>query len=486
MSAQQNRAVRAQGPTDSATAPLVDDAALRELAQDFRGQLLGPADPTYDAVRQVWNAMIDKRPAVIARCTGTPDVVSALRFARAHGLEISVRGGGHSIVGHSVTDGGLMIDLSSMAGVKVDPDTRTATVQGGALWSGFDHEAQRFGLATTGGVISHTGVGGLTLGGGYGWLARRAGLACDNLIAAEVVTADGAILQASSETNPDLFWGLRGGGGNFGIVTRFEFRLHELKSQAVSADIVYPADEGLAMLRIFRDFAAEAPVEMTCVAWIGAARSWPFLSASWHGRPVVILAFAFLGDTDTALRFGAPLRGPKQIAEAIEEVDYVTLQGMGDASHAKGIARRYWKSHFIRELPDAALETFLTQGLAVAEESKLCGAELVQLGGAIGRVGEGDSAFSHRDVAFDFIATVGWERPEEDGQHMASARKLGDAMAPYAIGVYANNLGNEGQARVQAAYGPAKYERLAALKRKYDPDNIFHLNQNITPASSSN
>lgn len=452
------------------------------MRERIRGELLEQGDDQYEDARRVWNGMVDKRPLLIARCRDSGDVVAALAIAQDENLEVSVRGGGHSIVGHCVTDGGLMIDLSQMNGVRIDAEKRRALVGGGALWADIDRESQQVGLGVTGGIVSHTGVGGLTLGGGYGWLARRHGLSCDNILSAEVVTAAGEALTVSSSENEDLLWGLRGGGGNFGVVTSFEFQLHEFDGQCFSVDLFYSADDGPDVLRGFRDFAADAPEEVTTIASIGAARSWPFLPPEWHGQPVVIVSLVYLGTEHEGARIAKPLREMAHpVSEVVQAMDYLALQAEVDASQEYG-RRRYWKSHFVRELPDEALDTFLAEGLAAAQASPLVGGEFVSLGGAISRVGENDTAFGHRDTAFDFLSLASWDDPAEDERQMSIARRFGDAMAPFGDGVYVNGLTDEGEDRVRSAYGPQKYERLVALKDKYDPENVFHLNQNVSPS----
>jgi FAD/FMN-containing dehydrogenase len=451
----------------------------------FRGELLEPSHPGYEEARRAWNAMVDNRPALIVKCRDTQDVAAALAVARDRGLEVSVRGGGHSIVGHSVTDGGVMIDLSPLNDVRIEPESRRARVGGGAVWADVDRAAQEVGLAVTGGLVSHTGVGGLSLGGGYGWLARRHGLSCDNLVCAEVVTASGDVLTASDDENDDLLWGLRGGGGNFGVVTKFEFQLHEFDGRCQSVDVFYAAENGSRALRAFRDFVADAPLEATAIAHVGTARSLPFLPDEWHGQPLVILSVVFLGGDDEGLRVAAPLRqAATPVAEVVEPMDYLALQAQVDASQEHGL-RRYWKSHFISELPDSAVDAFLEAGLAAAQASPVVGAELVSLGGAISQVGEHDTAFGHRATAFDFLATAGWVDPGEDDFQMTTARRVGEAMAPYGDGAYVNGLTNEGEDRVRWAYGPEKYDRLVALKDKYDPSNVFHLNQNVRPSNGA-
>jgi FAD/FMN-containing dehydrogenase len=462
----------------------LDEAVLRDLRRTFRGELLQPGDPGYDAARRVWNATVDRRPVLIARCTGTADVLTALRFSRDEGLAISVRGGGHSVAGHAVLDGGLMIDLSPMKGIRVDPEARRASVQSGCLWSEVDRETQQFGLATTGGVVSQTGVAGLTLGGGQGWLARKHGYSCDNLVAADVVTADGGFVVADADRNTDLFWGLRGGGGNFGIVTSFQFRLHEVGPQVLTGQLFYAPEEAVRALEAFREFVAGAPDEMTCTASVWTAAEEPHLPERAHGRPVVMLGFVFVGDVEAGERVAAPLRRiAKPLAELVGPMPYTVLQAQGDEYQRHGL-RRFWKSQYLWDLPNAALETFLGRGPVSPGEPLLGGVTLLSLGGAIAHVGEDDTAVSHRNAAFDVMVSSTWADPADDDRHMGWARRFHGAMAPFSRGVYINNFGSEGEERIRAAYGPTKYERLVALKHRYDPDNVFRHNQNIRPSSS--
>jgi FAD/FMN-containing dehydrogenase len=464
---------------------VVDPVALRELRGRFQGQLLTPGEPGYDDARRVTNAMVDKRPAVIARCAGTADVVAAVAFAGRTGLEVAVRAGGHSLSGHSSSDGGLVIDLTPMRTVTVDPDGRTATVGGGALLRSLDGETQRYGLATTAGMVSHTGVAGLTLGGGYGYLARRFGLACDNLLAAEVVLADGTVTVASETGDPELLWGLRGGGGNFGVVTSLEFRLHPVGPTVLSGDLTFPADDGPAVLRAFRDLALTRQ-DVVFSAYTGAvSRSWGGDFAAMVGRPVVSVGFTLTGpDLDGGEALAAALRGgASPLAATLEPVAYLALQSAGDAAWAPGASRCYWKSSAFSQLPDELLDGFVERGIETAAVAEGCGLELVAVfGGAVARVGEDDTAFSHRHKQVDFLAVGRWTDPGADEQLIGLCRDNWAALAPLAdAGVYVNNLGEEDRAR--EAYGEAKYRRLVALKDRYDPGNLFHRNANIRPSA---
>jgi FAD/FMN-containing dehydrogenase len=462
-------------------APAIDDSALGSLQAEFRGELIRPGDDGYEAARQVWNGSVDRRPALVARCSGTADVVAALRFAGAHGLEVAVRGGGHSVAGHGTVEGGLVIDLSPMRGVRVDPGSRRAWVQGGAVLGQLDHETALHGLVTTAGTVSHTGVGGLTLGGGYGLLARNRGLACDNLVSAEVVTAAGEVVTASDETNTDLFWGLRGGGGNFGIVTGFEFRLHPAHPEVGTGDLLYDVDDGPAAMRAFRDFAAEMPETMTITAGSLSVRPEWGIQERAVGTPMVVISWAYLGPQDEGRRIAEPLyAGPKPAVATEQGMTYRGIQSAADAGQRHGI-RRYYKGSFVTTLTDAAIDAFVTRG-GEPGQALLWGGELISLGGAIGRIAEDATAYSGRDAAFDFLSLANWEDPAEDEERLVGARHYWDTMAPHlSERAYVNSLEADAADRVRAAYGPDKYERLVALKRAYDPGNVFHLNQNVHP-----
>ena len=440
----------------------------------FEGALFGPGDDAYDAHREVWNAMVDRRPAVIARCTSAADVAAAIRHARAAGLEIGVKCGGHSVLGLSVPHDGLMIDLTPMAGVRIDPQARRAIVGGGALLRFLDEASQAHGLATTAGNVSHTGVGGLTLGGGMGWLARQCGLACDNVEAYTLVTADGTVLRATADQHPDLFWGLRGGGGNFGVVTEFAFRLHPVAGQTTVVELAFDADDAYEPMRRWRDLLPDAPRQATLTAD----------AVTRGGRPSVVIGFVWVGDPDGARSYARTMGAIGSARDAsIHEMTYLELQSGGDAGHHPG-KRRYAAGHYLRELSDAAIGAFLARGVdpRSADRGAAAGGGFQAYGGAIADVANDDSAFSHRDAVVEFFAGHSWIDPAEDEQRMSSARAFGAALAPFASGVYVNALSDEGQEGVRRAYGDAKLARLAELKGRYDPENIFHLNQNILPA----
>ncbi|HEX6021812.1 MAG TPA: FAD-binding oxidoreductase [Solirubrobacter sp.] len=437
--------------------------------------------PGYDEARTVWNAMVDRKPAAIVRCADADDVANAIRYGRERDLEIGVRCGGHSVLGLCVPDGGLMIDLTPIGGVRVDPERRRAWVQGGALLGTLDRTAMEHGLTTPAGNVSHTGVGGLTLGGGMGWLARQFGLSCDNVVSYELVTAEGERLRVDANSHPDVFWGLRGGGGNFGVVTEFEFRLHPVARQAYVIELFYPIEEAGPVLRGWRDLNALAPRAATFTAWVGESQS-PVLPPQWRGRPLANVGFVWAGEPELDRRLLAELRAlGRPIAERFDEMPYVDVQRMDDTleGHAQ---RRYWKGLYFRSLPDEALDAFLARGTGDGHGDWLPGATFQAYGGAISDVPDADSAFSHRDAEFEFIAGARWTDPAEDEQRIAAARRYAATLEPHASGMYVNAVSDEGATGVARAYAPAKLARLRALKAAYDPDNVFHLNQNIEPA----
>ena len=445
------------------------------------GRLLVDGTPGYDEARKVWNAMVDRRPRAIVRCTSADDVAEAIRYGRERDLEIGVRCGGHSVLGLGVPDGGLMIDLTPMGGVRVDPERRRARVQGGALLGSLDRAAMEHGLATTAGNVSHTGVGGLTLGGGMGWLARRLGLSCDNVASYELTTADGDLLHVDEADHPELFWGLRGGGGNFGIVTEFEFRLHPVAHQAHVVELFFGIEDAAPVLRGWRDLNTIAPRAATFTAWVGESQS-PALPPEWRDRPVASAGFVWAGEPELERQLLPALRSlGRPVAERVEELSYLELQRMDDTLEGHAL-RRYWKGSYFRALPDEAIDAFLLRGTSDGYGERLPAASLQAYGGAIAEVPDGDSAFSQRDATFEFVASARWSDAAEDEDRMSAARRYAATLAPFATGMYVNAMSDEGAAGVARAYSPAKLARLRALKTAYDPDNVFHLNQNIKPA----
>jgi len=449
-----------------------DSPDLARLRRRFEGQVLLPGEDGYHQARQVWNAMVDRKPAVVARCASPADVAAAVGFAREQELEIGVRCGGHSVLGISVPEGGLMVDLTPLRSVRVDPDRRRAWVQGGALLGDLDRAVQAHGLATTAGNVSHTGVGGLTLGGGMGWLARRFGLACDNVARFEVVGADGELLHASESENPDLYWGLRGGGGNFGVVTEFEFDLHQVGTAALIVDLSYAPQDAPAALRRWRGLIAEAPRQATLTAWVGTTQD----------RPMATVGYVWVGDPDQGRALLPALRdAATPLAERVQEVSYLGLQRIDDEQQRHRL-RRYWNGHFLRELGDGAIDAFLARGADGDDDPALLPfGSLQSYGGAVADVDDAETAFSHRDALVEFVAVASWTDPAEDQPRMSAARRYAGAVEPFASGVYVNALADEGQAGIQRAYGADKVARLAALKDRYDPENVFHLNHNIRP-----
>ena len=441
-------------------------ATKNSIDRRLDGQLLLPGDAGYDDSRTVWNGMIDRRPRMIVRAASVDDVVIAVRTARDLDLEIGVRCGGHSSIGLAVPDDGLMIDLTPMGGVHVDPAGRRAWVQGGALLGALDRAAQRHGLATTAGNVSHTGVGGLTLGGGMGWLARQYGLTCDNVVSYTMVTADGEVVRASRTERPDLFWGLRGGGGNFGIVTEFEFRLHPIGTRTLVAEYTFPLERAVPALRAWRDLNAEAPREATFTAGIGRDNQ-------------ATLGFVWVGDPQRATRLLHDFRAlGRPTATNIAEMSYVDLQRREDTVERHSL-RRYSKGHYLQQFPDAAIEAFVHRGAPDGGFRPNVG--LQAYGGAIADVPDEDAAFSHRATVFEFGTGTSWTDTADDQTRIAAARRSAAAMEPFATGVYVNALSDEGAEGVRRAYSPEKLAKLVALKTAYDPHNVFHLNQNIQP-----
>src|SRR6056297_2721469 len=459
---------------------LADDA-VQAFAERLRGPLLTPADDAYDATRRVWNGLIDKRPALIARCIGTGDVVDAVDFAREHDLLVAVRGRGHNVAGNAVC-GGLVIDLSLMRGVHVDPAERVAHVQPGADWGDLDKETQLHGLVTPGGQVSMTGVAGLTLGGGMGYLRRKWGLSCDNLRSVEVVTADGRVVTASEDENEDLFWAVRGGGGNFGIVTSFEFRLYPLGPEIYGALTIYPFDDASSVLRKWRDFALNAPQEVTCDAYIWGMPPLPDVPPEMHWAPVVIIAGMYAGPVDKGEQLFQPV---SELGTPIEDMSgpqpYVEMQSDLDPLFADG-QLYYWKSLFADTMSDEVIDKIVEH--AAEKPSKQCLFALRILGGAMRRVPEEATAYGNRDAMFNISIDNTWQNPEKNDEMIAWTRKVwGNLHDQTSGGVYINfaGFGEEKETLTQAAYG-RNYERLQQVKAAYDPENFFCTNQNITPA----
>ncbi len=439
------------------------------LRQMVRGEVVAPGDFAYDQARRVWNGMIDRRPGAIVYCAGSDDVVAAVRFARSRSLLVAVRAGGHNIGGASVCDGGLVIDLSRMKQIEVDPIKRTARTQAGLNLGEFDIATQAHGLATTMGVNADTGIAGLTLGGGFGKLGRKYGLSCDNLISAEIVTAEGRLLHVSATEHADLFWAIRGGGGNFGIVTTFEYRLFPVGPTLLAGSILHPYDRARDAMRFYHTFASRAPDELSLDAALVTMPS---------GERAFCISPCYVGPIEDGERILEPLRAyGAPIQDQIAPRAYVEIQSAGDANFPRG-RRYYWKAQFLRELSDLAIDALLGSYASAPPGSLLV---LQHVGGAIGRVPTTDTPYVNRDALYDCFPISIWDEQEEDAPRIRWARELWDAMRPFSTGgVYANNLGEEGTERIEAAYGE-NYPRLLALKNKYDPTNFFRLNQNIKP-----
>ncbi len=456
------------------------ELAVDELATRFLGELLRPGEAGYDEARRVWNAAIDRYPALIARCTGTADVMAAVNFARARNLVVAVRGGGHNVAGNAVCDGGLVIDLVGMKGIRVDPVRRTARAQPGLTWGEFDRETQAFGLATPGGLVSSTGIAGLTLGGGFGWLSRKYGTTSDNLLSADVITAEGRQVTASPTDHADLFWAIRGGGGNFGIVTSFEYQLHPVGPSVLAGLIFYPGELAGQVLRFFRDASSSFPDAVTAIAALKMAPPVPFLPPEAHGRPVVVLSLCWSGPIDDGEAALRPLREiAPPLADLLVPRPYTELQSMLDASWAPGF-HNYWKADYLGGLPDEAIDTFVDHAMAIT--SPISDIKVIPLGGAFARPDERFSAFAHRQAPVLMNINSRWADPGETDRHVEWTRGLWQAIQPFSSGgVYVNFLGDEGEDRVRAAYGPAIYDRLAEIKGRYDPTNFFRMNQNIRP-----
>jgi FAD/FMN-containing dehydrogenase len=446
----------------------------------IRGQVLQPDDPGYDEARKIWNAMIDRRPAMIVRCAGVADVRHAVRFARDNDIRLAVRGGGHNIGGSALCEDGLVIDLSQMKSVRIDPDARKAYVGPGALLSDFDHEAQEFGLATPLGINSTTGVAGLTLGGGFGWLTRKYGLTIDNLVSAEIITANAERLSVSATEHPDLFWAIRGGGGNFGVVTMFEFKLHPVGPELLSGLVVFPFDQARQVLKRYREFVDGMPEELNVWAVLRKAPPLPFLPPEMHGKEVIVLAVCYAGQAEEGMRLVEPLRTfGTPCGEHLGVQPYTAWQKAFDPLLTPG-ARNYWKSHNFLELGDKVVDTVLRYAgnLPTSQSEIFIGV----FGGQVRQVPSDATPYAHRDALYVMNVHTRWDEATDDSRCISWAREFFDAATPYATGgVYVNFLTEDEAARVGAAYGK-NYDRLMRIKKTYDPQNIFRQNQNIQPA----
>ncbi|WP_432885460.1 FAD-binding oxidoreductase [Kribbella sp. CA-245084] len=466
--------------TTQARQDTLGEATLGELAEGLRGELIRPADPSYDDARSIWNAAHDKKPALIVRCKGVADVIRAVEFARSEGLTLAVRGGGHSIPGFSTTDGGIVIDLSPMNSVRIDPDRRQIVAQGGCTWGDVDAEAQAFGLAVTGGLVSTTGVAGFTLGGGIGWLVRKAGLACDNLIGADIVTADGRYLHTSETENPELLWALRGGGGNFGVVTSFEFKAYEVGPTVFAGLVFYPGDRAADVLRGFGTAAAGAPDDLSLAINLTTAPPLPFLPEEVHGKPIVAVLGMWSGQPEAGDAATRPFRElAPVVADLFGPMPYNAMQTLLDPLFPRGL-RNYFRSAFFGDLGPTTVDALVAAHSAVP--NGLSELHVHHLGGAMGRVPADATAFGTRDR--EFILNVVARSEDAAGYDGAVewARSAGNSLGPSAAS-YVNFTGETNEDIVRASYPAATYERLVSIKNTYDPTNLFHLNQNIRPAS---
>jgi FAD binding domain/Berberine and berberine like len=466
-------------PAVGVTESELDRASLRELNSSFTGEIVAPGDPAYDEHRKIWNGSIDRRPTLIARCAGVADVIAAVRFAREQGLLVALRSGGHSYPGLSVCDAGMVIDLGQMKGIRVDPEARTARAQAGVLLGEMDRETQAFGLAVPAGIVTHTGLAGLTLGGGVGWLQRKYGLTIDQLLSIDVVTAEGELVTASEDENPDLFWGVRGGGGNFGIVTEFEFRLNPVGPMVLAGPLMWPMEDAPQVLRFYRQWIEQVPEELTTIVTCRRVLPLPTIPEELHGRHVVIVGCCYAGPVEEGEKVLKPLREfGSPLADACAPMPFVAHQAMLDPGFPHG----WWyyiRSCNLAELNDEVVDTMADHGLRIG--SPVTAFSIFHLGGAVARVGEDEAAFTGREAGH-VLNVVGITRtgkgfdPEREW-----ARGLWSALQPHHQNVYVNFLMEEGEERVRQAYGAGKYDRLKALKQKYDPDNFFRLNQNIPP-----
>jgi FAD/FMN-containing dehydrogenase len=455
----------------------LDSVGLELDQAALRGYAVRRGDPSYDVDRRVWNGSFDRHPAMIIRCAGVSDVIAAVKFGRTSGLPVAVRSGGHSFPGFSVADDAVVIDLSLMKGIRVDPEARTARVQGGALLGDLDRETQAFGLAVPSGIVTHTGVAGLTLGGGIGWIMRKHGLSIDQLISVDLVTAEGEFVQANEERNPDLFWGVRGGGGNFGIVTEFEFRCVPLGPYVMAGPVFWPMTQSPNVLRFYRDWVADAPDELMTIVIHRKAPPLPFVPPALHGEPVVVVACCWAGDVEEGQRFLRPLKEfGSPVLDLCVPKPFLTHQAMFDPSFPAG-RWYYFKSCDVGELSDDIIDITTEHSLQIS--SPLTTYPIWQMGGAVSRVGNDETAFNGRSSGFTYNIGASTETSAGFAEEREWVRDFWSALRPWHKGVYMNFLGDEGAERVRQAYGSKKYERLQVLKRKYDPENFFRLNQNI-------
>jgi FAD/FMN-containing dehydrogenase len=465
--------------TERQEAVQLDPAAFADLARAFDGELIRPRDPTYDEQRKIWNGAIDRFPALIARCQGVDDVISAVAFGRETGLPVAVRGGGHSFPGLSVIDGGLVIDLGLMNAIRVDPEARIARAGAGVRLGELDRATQPFGLAVPAGIVTTTGLAGLTLGGGIGWLMRKYGLTIDQLLSVDLVTAGGEFVKASATENADLFWGVRGGGGNFGIVTEFEFRLNPLGPMVLAGPIYWPMEDSARVLRFYRDWITDVPDDLTTIVVHRKAPPLPFVPAELHGKPVVSVTVCYAGPIEEGEKVVRPLREfGSPVLDLCFPKPFLEHQAMFDSSLPPGYWY-YFRACDVAELSDDVID--ITAEHALRLKSPVTAFPIFQLGGAVGRVGADETVFNSRRAAHTFNINATTVTSEGFDEEREWSRTMWTALAPYHTSVYVNFLMDEGEERIRQAYGAEKYDRLKALKRKYDPNNLFHLNQNIRP-----
>lgn len=445
------------------------------LRERVHGEVLQPGDEGYDEARTIWNGLVDKEPTVIVRCTGVADVIASVVFASENSIRLAVKGGGHHIAGHAVCNDGLVIDLSSMNSVRVDPDSMTVRVEGGATWGDVNHEIRAFGLETAGSRYPNVGVAGYTLGGGMGYLTRTHGLAIDNLCAVDVVTADGELVHASENENPDLFWGLRGGSGNFGIVTSFEFDCHDVPAEVLTGQFLHPVEDAKNVLRFYREFMADAPDKITAAAGILQVPSHSEFPAELHGETIIATTIYYMGDIEDGERTLQPLKEFGEPVFTSVHPEPYSETGI----NVEADQRNHWKSHFFAELSDEAIDTFVEQAVPLPTPSTVI--VFFSLGGAMNRIDEDATAFPHRDAAYLFEIVTQWKDPDTDTEFTSWAQKFHEAMAPYATGgEYVNNQTEDTPERAKAAYSD-NFDRLVEVKTEWDPENLFRMNQNIEP-----
>jgi len=462
---------------------IIDSTKVENFRSQFRGEVILPGDASYDEQRKIWNGMFDKRPAIIARCITTNDVINSVNFARKNSLLVSVRGGGHNSAGNAVNDDGIVIDLSLMNNVKVDSSNQTVIAEGGALLSDVDKATQEYGLAISSGIVSHTGVGGITLGGGFGWISRKHGLTIDNLISANVITANGEELTASSTENTDLYWGIRGGGGNFGIVTSFKIKCAEIGIEVFSGIICKKFENATEYIRFHRDYVRKMPDEMTIWMVVRHAPPLPFLPESVHGKMVVLIPFVWLGEQSDGEKLIQPVREKTAShGEFMGMNPWTGWQSSFDPLVTHG-ARNYWKSHHIKSLENDCIDLIVE--FAKEMPSNDCEVFIPHMEGSPSRVDENATAFSHRKTPFVLNIHTRWQEKTDDDRCIDWARKFHKSTEKFAKGVYVNFLSDEGQARVRDAYTKEVWDRLVEVKRKYDPENLFRMNQNINPNGSN-